>query len=52
MRIGGTASTTSEIRTSVNPTGTKTTSTAITARVGSARPTLEMLIATNEQRRR
>ena len=48
VRIGGTASTTSAIRTTVNPTGRKTTPIAITASVGSARPTFEMLIATNE----
>ena len=48
VRIGGTASTTSEMSTTVNPTGRKTTQIAITASVGSARPTFEMLIATNE----
>ena len=52
MRIGGTASTTSAISTTVNPTRRKTSPIAITARVGSARPMFETLIATNESRRR
>ena len=48
VRIGGTASTTSAISTTVKPTGRKTIPTAITASVGSARPTFATLIATNE----
>ena len=50
VRTGGTATMTSATSTGQNPKGRKTSATAITARLGSARPTFEALIARSEPR--